>query len=73
MDGDSHGRISHKGMADQADWLNASFIKAGARVDWTLEGSKRANWVFGAKADWLKPTSLDKDRLAITATFGIIF
>lgn len=60
-------------MADQADWLNASFIKAGARVDWTFEGSKRANWVFGAKANWLKPTSLDKDRLAITATFGIIF
>lgn len=60
-------------MADQADWLNASYIKAGGRLDWTIQGSGKANWVLGARASWLKPTSIDKDRLAVTASFGIIF
>ena len=60
-------------MTDQADWLNASYFKAGGRLDWTIQGSGKANWVLGARASWLKPTSLDKDRLAVTASFGIIF
>ena len=60
-------------MADQSDYLNASLIKAGVRLDWTVEGSGKANWVLGARASYLKPVSLDKDRLAITASLGIIF
>ena len=60
-------------MNDQTEWLNASCIKAGGRADWTISGSGKAGWVLGCRAEWLKPTSIEKDRLFCTASFGIIF
>ena len=60
-------------MNDQSDWLNASYLKAGGRVDWTVSSGKRVNWVLGAKASYISALDLDKDRILCSATFGILF
>ena len=60
-------------MKDQSDWLNASYIKAGGRIDWTVSSGRRVNWVLGGKASYIGASELDKDRIICSATFGILF
>ena len=60
-------------MNDQSDWLNASYLKAGGRIDWTVSSGKKVNWVLGAKASYISALDLDKDRILCSATFGILF
>ena len=60
-------------MKDQSDWLNASYIKAGGRIYWTVSSGRRVNWVLGGKASYIGASELDKDRIICSATFGILF
>lgn len=60
-------------MKDQNDWLNASYIKAGGRIDWTVSSGRRVNWVLGGKASYIGASELDKNRIICSATFGILF
>lgn len=60
-------------LADQADWLNASFVKAGGRIDWTFGEGRRVSWRLGARADYIRAVTLGKDRTVCSASFGILF
>ncbi len=59
--------------SDQADWLNASFVRGGARIDWTFREARKVSWVIGAKADYIRSDASKKDRLLCSASFGILF
>ena len=60
-------------LNDQADWLNASFLKAGGRVDWTIREGRKVSWTLGARADYMRAFALGKDRTVCSASFGILF
>lgn len=60
-------------LIDQADWLNASFVKAGGRIDWTFGEGRKVSWVLGARADYMRALALGKDRTVCSASFGILF
>lgn len=60
-------------LNDQADWLNASFLKAGGQVDWTIHEGRKVSWVLGAKAEYMRAFALGKDRIVCSASFGILF
>ncbi len=60
-------------LTDQSDWLNASFVKAGGRVDWTFREGRKVSWTLGARADYIRAVALGKDRTVCSASFGILF
>lgn len=60
-------------LCDQADYLNASHLRAGGRIDWTFAQSRRVSWTLGAKASYLRAFSLGKDRTVCSASIGILF
>ncbi len=60
-------------LGDQADWLNASYFKAGCKIDCTFAESRKVSWVIGAKAGYINAISVGKDRILCSASFGILF
>ena len=60
-------------LNDQADWLNASFFKAGGRIGWTILEGRRVSWTLGARADYMRAFAPGKDRTVCSASFGILF
>ena len=60
-------------MNEQSDWLNASYVKAGGRVDWTITSGSKVNWVLGGKVSYIGALELNKSRILCSATFGILF
>ncbi len=60
-------------LTDQADWLNASFVKAGGHIDWTISEGKKVSWIMAAKAEYINAMSISKDRILCSASFGILF
>lgn len=60
-------------LADQADYLNASCLRAGGRIDWTFAQSRRVSWNLGAKASYIRAFALGKDRTVCSASLGILF
>lgn len=60
-------------LADQADYMNASFLRAGGKIDWTFAHSRRVSWTLGAKASYLGAFALGKNRTVCSAALGILF
>ncbi len=60
-------------MNDMTDYLNASYMKAGLSLDWSIFGKGRAIWIIGCSADYCRAFALDKDRLVCSAAVGIQF
>ena len=60
-------------LKDQADWLNASFVRAGAHIDWTISEGRKVSWIAAAKAEYISAMSISKDRVLCSASFGILF
>lgn len=60
-------------MNEQSAWLNASYVKAGGRVDWTITSGSKVNWVLGGKVSYIGALDLNKSRILCSATFGILF
>lgn len=60
-------------VQDNADYLNASFLKAGGRIEWTFDTGKSLSWFLGGKVSYLRAFALNRDRVICSATFGILF
>ena len=60
-------------VQDNADYLNASFLKAGGRIEWTFDTGKSLSWILGGKVSYLRAFALNRDRVICSATFGILF
>ena len=60
-------------LEDQADWLNASYLKAGGRIDLTMGESNKVAWVLGVKCVYMDAFAINKSRLMCMASFGILF
>ena len=60
-------------LKDQADWLNASLVRAGAHIDWTISEGRKVSWIAAAKAEYISAMSISKARVLCSASFGILF